>query len=198
MPVMVKGITTPEAAQVALQHGVDGIVVSNYGGLAGAATDSMVLTPCGDRRHGGRQGAGAGRWELPARHGHSQGARLRRAGVLVARPAMWGLAAYGADGVQGIVEMLQTELARYMAMCGRSHLKMLDRTMLRLHRVPPVRTPATGSRLKSAIVRWMEPSVGRVEAQWRQSVSRREAIAGLAGMFAGSRADWRRRRIRVR
>ena len=30
--------------------------------------------------------------------------------------------------------------------------------------------------------------MGRVEAQWRQSVSRREAIAGLAGMFAGSRA----------
>ena len=33
---------------------------------------------------------------------------------------MWGLAAYGADGVQGVIEMLQTELARYMAMCGRS------------------------------------------------------------------------------
>src|SRR5687767_10441831 len=34
----------------------------------------------------------------------------------------------------------------------------------------------------------MEPSLGRVEARWRQSVSRREALAGLAGMFAGSRA----------
>ena len=35
---------------------------------------------------------------------------------------MWGLAAYGADGVQGVIEMLQTELARYMAMCGKSNL----------------------------------------------------------------------------
>jgi len=65
-------------------------------------------------------------------------------GVLVARPAMWGLAAYGADGVRGIVEMLQTELARYMAMCGRPHLKMLDRSLLRLHRAATARTTATG------------------------------------------------------
>ena len=42
--------------------------------------------------------------------------------VAVGRPVMWGLAAYGADGVQGVIEMLQTELARYMAMCGRSTL----------------------------------------------------------------------------
>ena len=53
--------------------------------------------------------------------------------------------AYGADGVQGVVEMLQTELARYMAMSGKTHLKMLDRTMLRVHGVRPVRTPGTGS-----------------------------------------------------
>jgi len=49
--------------------------------------------------------------------------------------------AYGADGVQGIVEMLQTELARYMAMCGRSHLKLLDRSLLRLHRVATATGP---------------------------------------------------------
>ena len=50
--------------------------------------------------------------------------------VLVGRPVMWGLAAYGADGVQGVIEMLQTELARYMAMCGRSTISKLDRTVL--------------------------------------------------------------------
>ena len=53
--------------------------------------------------------------------------------VLVGRPVMWGLAAYGAEGVQGVLEMLQTELARYMAMCGKSNLGMLDRTLLRVH-----------------------------------------------------------------
>ena len=53
--------------------------------------------------------------------------------VVVGRPVMWGLAAYGADGVQGVIEMLQTELARYMAMCGRSNVRMLGRDMLRVH-----------------------------------------------------------------
>ena len=145
VPVMIKGITTPEAARVALQRGVDGIVVSNYGGLTGAATDSMVLTlPAIVDAVGGKVPVlvdGSFRRGTDILKALAFGAQ----GVLVARPAMWGLAAYGADGVQGIVELLQTELARYMAMSGRSQVKMLDRTMLRLHRVPPVRTPATGS-----------------------------------------------------
>ena len=145
VPVMIKGITTPEAARVALQRGVDGIVVSNYGGLTGAATDSMVLTlPAIVDAVGGKVPVlvdGSFRRGTDILKALAFGAQ----GVLVARPAMWGLAAYGADGVQGIVELLQTELARYMAMSGRSQVKMLDRTMLRLHRVPLVRTPATGS-----------------------------------------------------
>lgn len=148
VPVMIKGITTPEAARVALQRGLDGIVVSNYGGLAGAATDSMVLTlPAIVDAVGGKVPVlvdGSFRRGTDILKALGFGAQ----GVLVARPAMWGLAAYGADGVQGIVELLQTELARYMAMSGRSQVKMVDRTMLRLHRVPPVRTPATGSQAK--------------------------------------------------
>ena len=145
VPVMVKGITAPEAAQVAMQHGVDGIIVSNYGGPAGAVTDPVVLTlPAIVDRVEGKVPVlvdGSFRRGTDILKALAFGAR----GVLVARPAMWGLAAYGAEGVQGIVAMLQTELARYMAMCGRSHLKMLDRSLLRLHRVPPVRTPATGA-----------------------------------------------------
>jgi 4-hydroxymandelate oxidase len=145
VPVMVKGITTPEAAEAALQHGVDGIIVSNYGGLGGAVTDSVVLAlPAIVDTVGGKVPVlvdGSFRRGTDILKALAFGAR----GVLVARPAMWGLAAYGADGVQGIVEMLQTELGRYMAMCGRPHLKMLDRSLLRRHRAPPVTKPATGS-----------------------------------------------------
>jgi 4-hydroxymandelate oxidase len=54
-------------------------------------------------------------------------------GVLIGRPVMWGLAAYGADGVQGVVEMLQTELARYMCMCGRPSLAAVDPSLVRVH-----------------------------------------------------------------
>ena len=61
--------------------------------------------------------------------------------VLIGRPVMWGLAAYGADGVQGVVEMLQTELGRYMCMCGRPAIASIDSSVLRVHApTPPART----------------------------------------------------------
>jgi 4-hydroxymandelate oxidase len=59
---------------------------------------------------------------------------LGAAAVLVGRPVAWGLAAYGSDGVQGVLEMLQTELARYMAMSGRATLASIDSTLVRVHR----------------------------------------------------------------
>jgi 4-hydroxymandelate oxidase len=146
VPVIVKGISTPEAAKVALQHGVDGIIVSNYGGLAGSSTDALILMlPAIVDAADGKVPVfvdGSFRRGTDILKALAFGARS----VLVGRPVMWGLAAYGADGVQGIVEMLQTELARYMAMCGRPHLKMLDRTMLRVHGMPPVKMSATGPR----------------------------------------------------
>jgi 4-hydroxymandelate oxidase len=136
VPVLAKGITTPEAAKRALTHDVHGLIVSSYGGpdhealilRLPAIVDSVegkvpVLVDGGFRR---------GTDILKAL---AFGARA----VLVGRPVMWGLAAYGADGVQGVVEMLQTELARYMAMCGKSTLAMLDRTVVRVHRAVPAR-----------------------------------------------------------
>jgi 4-hydroxymandelate oxidase len=65
-------------------------------------------------------------------------------GVLIGRPAMWGLAAYGAEGVQGVVEMLQTELARYMCMCGRPSLAAVDSSLVRVHAALPAARPAHG------------------------------------------------------
>jgi len=55
-------------------------------------------------------------------------------GVLLGRPALWGLAAYGAEGVQTIVELIQTGFARDMAMCGRVNIKAIDGTVVKIHR----------------------------------------------------------------
>ena len=52
--------------------------------------------------------------------------------VLVARPLMWGLAAYGADGVQTVLEILYNQLARSMAAAGRPRIPMIDRTLVRI------------------------------------------------------------------
>jgi 4-hydroxymandelate oxidase len=145
VPVLVKGITTPAEATAALQHGAQGIIVSNFGGLL-ASKDAPILDlpKIVD--------AVAGKVPVLVDGSFRRGTDVLKAlafgaqGVIVARPAMWGLAAYGDAGVQGVVEMLQTELARYMGMCGKSTIKMLDRTVVKVHGPMPAKTstaPAT-------------------------------------------------------
>jgi isopentenyl diphosphate isomerase/L-lactate dehydrogenase-like FMN-dependent dehydrogenase len=55
-------------------------------------------------------------------------------GVLLARPIIWALAAYGADGVRTVLELLQNDLARNMGALGAVNLKALTRAMVRVHR----------------------------------------------------------------
>jgi len=141
IPVVIKGVTTADAAATALRHNVHAIIISNYG-LAGSAREPLLLTlPA-------IVSAVAGKVPVLVDGSFRRGTDILKAlafgatAVAVGRPVIWGLAAYGADGVQGVIEMLQTELARYMAMCGRSTLGKLDRTVLQLHGVPSMRSTA--------------------------------------------------------
>jgi len=59
---------------------------------------------------------------------------LGATGVIIGRPVAWGLAAYGAPGVQHVMELLQSELARDMAMCGKVDLKAIDKSMVKVHK----------------------------------------------------------------
>ena len=121
-------------AKLALQHNVQGIIASIIiAASTGRENDAWFLTlPAIVDAVGGRVPVlvdGSFRRGTDILKALAFGAQA----VLVGRPVMWGLAAYGADGVQGVLEMLQTELARYMAMCGKSNLAALDRTLLRVH-----------------------------------------------------------------
>lgn len=133
VPVLVKGIATPDEARLALKHDVQGLIVSNYGGLLGSVKDAPILAlpAIVDAVQGNVPVLvdGSFRRGTDIVKALAFGARA----VLVGRPAMWGLAAYGASGVQGVLEMLQTELARYIGMCGVSTVKALDRSVLRVH-----------------------------------------------------------------
>jgi len=139
LPIVIKGVTTADAAATALRHNVHALIVSNHG-LAGSGREPLLLTlPA-------IVSAVAGKVPVLVDGSFRRGTDILKAlafgatAVAVGRPVMWGLAAYGADGVQGVIEMLQTELARYMAMCGRSTLGKLDRTVLQLHGVPSTRS----------------------------------------------------------
>ena len=135
VPVLAKGIATPDDARLALQHGAQGLIVSSYRGQAAPDRDALIV------KLPAIVDAVGGRAPVLVDGGFRRGTDILKAlafgaqAVLVGRPVMWGLAAYGAAGVQGVLEMLQTELARYMAMCGKSNLARLDRTLVRVHSV---------------------------------------------------------------
>ena len=133
LPVIVKGITRPKDAKEAVAHGAKGVVISNYrGGNTAALTGTLLLVApvvqaVGDKIPVFVDGSFRRGTDILKALGFGAN------GVLIGRPVMWGLAAYGADGVQGVVEMLQTELARYMGMCGRPTLASINSSLVRVH-----------------------------------------------------------------
>jgi isopentenyl diphosphate isomerase/L-lactate dehydrogenase-like FMN-dependent dehydrogenase len=126
-----KGILTPDAAKAALDRGAKAIVVSAYGG-AGRVPAMEALPVVVD--------AVAGRVPVLVDGSFRRGTDVLKAlafgakAVLIARPVAWGLAAYGADGVQHVIELLRGELARAMVMCGKAKLADLDRGLVKIHR----------------------------------------------------------------
>jgi 4-hydroxymandelate oxidase len=142
VPLLLKGVTTPEIATGAFDAGFQGLIVSEYGRNRSSAEEPLVL------KLAGIVDAIGGRMPVLADGGFRRGTDILKAlafgatAVLVGRPVIWGLAAYGEDGVQSVVSMLQTELARYMAMCGKPSLSALDRTLVRVHEPRPRTGPA--------------------------------------------------------
>ncbi|HMC60537.1 MAG TPA: alpha-hydroxy-acid oxidizing protein [Candidatus Solibacter sp.] len=134
VPVVLKGVMSPEEARKAVSNGVQGIVVSNYAARAipGVASPIEMLPSIADAV-GGKMPIlidGSFRLGSDVLKALALGARA----VLLGRPALWGLAAYGAEGVQSVVELIQSGLARDMAMCGKVSVKSLDRTVVKIHR----------------------------------------------------------------
>ena len=134
VPLVVKGVMSPDEAQRAIGIGAKGIVVSNYSprSLTGIASTIEVLPAIAD--------AVGGRASILVDGSFRRGADVLKAialgaqAVMISRPALWGLAAYGADGVQKVVETMQTELARDMAMCGKVNVTVVDKTLVKIHR----------------------------------------------------------------
>lgn len=135
VPFLLKGILSVEEARAAAGRGVDGIVVSNYrerGGSAGLAAPIEVLPAIAE--------AVGGKIPILIDGGFRRGSDILKAlalgakAVMLGRPPLWGLAAYGAAGVQRILEMLQEELGRDMAMCGLPNVAAIDAKAVRIHR----------------------------------------------------------------
>ena len=133
LPEIVKGITNPADAKEAVARGAKGVVVSNYRGGSGAGVPGtlLLLKPV-VQAVGGQVPVlvdGSFRYGSDVLKALALGAKA----VMIGRPVMWGLAAYGAEGVEGVVETLQTDFARFMGMCGLLTLAAIDSSVARIH-----------------------------------------------------------------
>ncbi len=126
LPIVIKGIVTPEDAALAVEHGVDAVIVSNHGGRQlDCAEPTLLALPR-------VAGAVAGRIPVLMDGGVRRGTDVAKAlalgarAVLVGRPALWGLAAGGQAGVERVLETLRGELGRTVALLGRTSAAALD------------------------------------------------------------------------
>jgi L-lactate dehydrogenase (cytochrome) len=127
-PIAVKGVLSPEDARLAVDRGIEAVIVSNHGGrqLDGAPSPIAVLPDIVD--------AVAGRAEVFLDGGIRRGADVVKALALGARACMigkafnYGVAAAGQAGVEKAIDILQTEIDRTLALIGRPTLADLDRS----------------------------------------------------------------------
>ncbi|WP_328348131.1 alpha-hydroxy acid oxidase [Micromonospora sp. NBC_00421] len=118
LPILLKGVLHPDDARLAVDHGVDGVLVSNHGGrqLDGALATLDALPAV--------VAAVGGRVPVLVDGGLRRGVdvvvalALGATAVLVGRPVLWGLAVGGAVGVRHVLELLRADLDRALALVG--------------------------------------------------------------------------------
>ena len=118
LPLLLKGILTREDAELAVQAGADGIVVSNHGGrqldTSPATLDALPeVVEAVDGRVPVLMDGGVRRGTDVVK-----ALALGATAVLVGRPAAWGLAVAGEDGVVDVLRILREEVENAMTLCG--------------------------------------------------------------------------------
>lgn len=130
MPVLVKGVVRSDDARRAVEHGVDGIVVSNHGGrqldtsVATIEALAEVADEVGDETlllmdGGVRRGTDV-----------LKALALGAQAVLVGRPVLWGLAAGGQAGVDRMLELIRDEVDLAMALAGCPSVNDVTRDLI--------------------------------------------------------------------
>ena len=129
-PLALKGILDGDDARLAVEHGVDALIVSNHGGrqLDGVPSAISVLAEVVD--------AVEGRSEVILDGGVRRGTDVLKAlaigarACMIGRPFLYGLAADGGAGVRKALEILRGEIDVSLALLGRAGVKQLDRSAL--------------------------------------------------------------------
>ena len=123
MKVVLKGVQTAEDALLAVEHGVDGILLSNHGGrqmdTARSAIEVLVEVMDALRARGVTD-----KVEVFVDGGIRRATDIFKAVALgakavgIGRPTLYSLAAYGQEGVERMLELLKEELTMAMRLMG--------------------------------------------------------------------------------
>lgn len=130
LPLLLKGVTHPHDARLAIEHGADGVIVSNHGGrqLDGAIGTLEALPEIVE--------SVSGNVPILLDSGIRRGADILKAlalgatAVLVGRPYAYALAAAGETGVKAVIENLVAETEFQLAISGRRSLQEIDASLL--------------------------------------------------------------------
>jgi isopentenyl diphosphate isomerase/L-lactate dehydrogenase-like FMN-dependent dehydrogenase len=130
--LILKGIGTPEDAEIACQHGVDVVYVSNHGGRQlDHSLGSMDILP-------EIVAAVAGRASVMIDGGFSRGTDIVKAIALgasavgIGRLYCYGLAAAGAAGIARVIELLEVEVATCLGLLGLTSFAEIDASYVRI------------------------------------------------------------------
>ena len=126
LPVLAKGVLTAEDARIAVEHGVEGVVVSNHGGrqLDGSSATLDALPEVVE--------AVGGRVPVLMDGGVRRGSDVLKAlalgatAVMVGRATVWALAAGGSEGVATALRMLRAEVVNAMSIAGCRTVAEID------------------------------------------------------------------------
>jgi 4-hydroxymandelate oxidase len=131
MKVLLKGIVTPDDAELSVQNGINGILVSNHGGRSednGRSTIDVLPEIIA---------AVKGRIPVMVDSGFRRGTDAVKAlamgaqAVGLGRPYLWGLGAFGQEGVEPVLEIVRTETRVAMQQCGVRSVKELNPSFVR-------------------------------------------------------------------
>jgi L-lactate dehydrogenase (cytochrome) len=134
--LILKGIMDVEDARIAADCGADALIVSNHGGrqLDGADSSIRALPAIAD--------AVGSKIEVWMDGGIRTGQDVLKAialgakATMIGRPFLYGLGAMGEEGVTKCLELLKAELDVSMALCGKTSLAQVDRSILVPETVP--------------------------------------------------------------
>lgn len=134
LPIVLKGIITAEDAQLAVEHGVSGLIVSTHGGrIFDGTLSSIESLP-------EVVGAVGGRIEVYLDSGVRRGIDVLKALALgaravgIGRPFFWGLKVDGAAGVAQILEILRAEFDLALGFCGQKSARSLEANLVNVPR----------------------------------------------------------------